>query len=409
MNVLTKHTTFYLAFLLAILCSFPVAQAQTKKQLEQKKRKLQKEISYTNKLLKAAKKNREASLSELIKLNKKISSRQELVNTINQEIKLLNLQIAQKQALIKSLENDLENLKSEYANMIYAAYKNHNDYDKLVYIFSSKDFNQAYKRLKYLQQYAEYRKKQALAIEETKRKLQKEVAELEQKKLEKQNLLLEKTEEANLLAKEKSTQEKTIAQLQQQERELRKKLKNAQRQARQLDNAIQKIIAEEIKRAKANKKATGKGSKGFPMTPEALKLSNSFAANKGKLPWPVEKGVITGKFGEQPHPVLKEVIVKNNGIDISTEKGADVRAVYQGEVSSVVIIPGAGKVVMVRHGEYLTVYSYLSEVYVKKGDKVTIKQPLGKLVKDSSQSDSKMHFEIWKGMTKLNPSYWIYK
>ncbi|HCQ28647.1 MAG TPA: peptidase M23 [Flavobacteriales bacterium] len=408
MDKLSKHIIPALSLILLIL-AFSVANAQSKKQLEQKKKKLQQEISYTNKLLKKAQKNRQASLNELIKLNKKISTRQELVNTINHEIKILNLQIIQKQALIKSLENDLNNLKSEYANMIYAAYKHHNDYEKLAYIFSSKDFNQAYKRLKYLQQYAEYRKKQAQAIIETKEKLQKEVAELEQKKQEKQNLLLEKTEETNILSKEKTTQEKTITQLQQQERELRKKLKDAQRQARRLDDAIQKIIAEEIKKARENKKATSKGSKGFPMTPEALKLSNSFAANKGKLPWPVEKGIITGKFGEQPHPVLKEVIVKNNGIDISTEKGADVRAVYNGEVSSVVIIPGAGKVVMVRHGEYLTVYSYLSEVYVKKGDKVTIKQPLGKLVKDSSKPDSKMHFEIWKGMTKLNPAYWIYK
>jgi septal ring factor EnvC (AmiA/AmiB activator) len=405
---LNKHIKNILTLILFILvCS--VTNAQTKKQLEQKKRKLQEEISYTNKLLKKAEKNRQASLNELIKLNKKISTRQELVNTINQEIKILNLQIVQKQTLIKSLENDLNNLKSEYANMIYAAYKHHNDYDKLAYIFSAENFNQAYKRLKYLQQYAEYRKKQAEAIAKTKEKLLKEVAELEKKKQEKQQLLNEKTKETNLLAKEKSTQEKTIAQLQQQERELRKKLKDAQLQASKLDEAIQKIISEEIRKAKENKKATSKSSNGFPMTPEALKLSNSFAANKGKLPWPVEKGVITGKFGEQPHPVLKEVIVKNNGIDITTEKEANVRAVYDGEVSSVVIIPGAGKVVMVRHGEYLTVYSYLSEVYVKKGDKVSIKQPLGKLVKDSSSTDSKMHFEIWKGMTKLNPDYWIYR
>ena len=145
------------------------------------------------------------------------------------------------------------------------------------------------------------------------------------------------------------------------------------------------------------------------MTPEALKLSNSFAANKGKLPWPVLEGVITDRFGQHPHPVLNGIVINNNGIDISTTKGALARAIFEGEVSSVAIIPGEGKVVMIRHGEYLSVYSYMTEVYVNKGDKVTTKQHLGVLVNESGASKTDVHLEIWKGMTKLNPEYWIFR
>ena len=179
--------------------------------------------------------------------------------------------------------------------------------------------------------------------------------------------------------------------------------------AQKLQKAIQKIIEDEIRKAREAAKKAGNTSKGFPMTPEALKLSNSFAANKGKLPWPVLEGVITDRFGKHPHPVLSGIVINNNGIDISTTKGAISRAIFEGEVSSVAIIPGEGKVVMVRHGEYLSVYSYMTEVYVKKGDKVTTKQHLGVLVNEAGASKTDIHIEIWKGMTKLNPEYWIYR
>ena len=176
-----------------------------------------------------------------------------------------------------------------------------------------------------------------------------------------------------------------------------------------VQKAIQRIIEEEIRKAREAAKKAGNKTKGFPMTPEALKLSNSFATNKGKLPWPVKQGVITAEFGKHPHPVLAGIIISNNGIDISTTKGATARAIFNGEVSSVAIIPGEGKVVMVRHGEYLTVYSYMSEVFVGKGDKISLKQDLGILVNESDKSKTQVHLEIWKGMIKLNPKYWIFR
>ena len=186
-------------------------------------------------------------------------------------------------------------------------------------------------------------------------------------------------------------------------------MKQKQNAAKKIDQAIAKIIAEEIRKAQEEAKKAGKNNKGFPLTPEAQELSNSFEANKGKLPWPVGKGFISGQFGEHPHPTLKNVKVQNNGIDITTDKGNIGRSVFNGTVSKVIIIPGEGKAILVNHGAYFTLYSYFKEVYVAAGDKITTKQNLGVLISEESESGSNMHLEIWKGMTKLNPESWIFK
>lgn len=411
---------FVVLMLLGITSS--TSFAQNKKDLETKKKELQKEISLTNKLLNETKKNKEITLDELVKLKSKINARQELISTIHQGIKLVNKQISETQNNISSLQNDLEKLKQEYAKMIYYAYKNRSNFDKVMFIFSSKSFNQAYKRLKYIQQYSEFRKKQAETIVATQQELKQKVAQLQSDKQEKSALLSLEEQEKQKLAIEKAEQETTVQKLQSKEQELKSDLRKKEEAARKLQKAIEKIIEEEIRKAreaaaaaaKANNTSTKpvKGSTSttsFPMTPEALKLSNSFASNKGSLPWPVMEGVITDRFGQHPHPVLTGIIVNNNGIDISTTKGSIARALFDGEVSSVAIIPGGGKVVMIRHGEYLSVYSYLSDVYVKKGDKVTTKQHLGTLVSEPDKAKTTVHLEIWKGMTKLNPEYWIFR
>jgi len=411
---------FVVLMLLGITSS--TSFAQNKKDLETKKKELQKEISLTNKLLNETKKNKEITLDELVKLKSKINARQELISTIHQGIKLVNKQISETQRNISSLQTELEKLKKEYAKMIYYAYKNRSNFDKVMFIFSSNSFNQAYKRLKYIQQYSEYRKKQAEAIVKTQEELKTKVAELQADKQEKSALLSLEEQEKQKLAIEKAEQETTVQKLQSKEQELKSDLRKKEEAARKLQKAIEKIIEEEIRKAreaaaaaaKANNTSTKpvKGSTSttsFPMTPEALKLSNSFASNKGSLPWPVMEGVITDRFGQHPHPVLTGIIVNNNGIDISTTKGSIARALFDGEVSSVAIIPGGGKVVMIRHGEYLSVYSYLSDVYVKKGDKVTTKQHLGTLVSEPDKAKTTVHLEIWKGMTKLNPEYWIFR
>jgi len=384
-------------------------QAQSKKDLERKKRKLQKEIRLTNKLLKETKKNKELSVDELLKLRSKINARVNLISTMNVEIRVINKEVSAIEQNIQELEDEIGRLKQEYAKIIYYAFKHRNTYDKIMFVFAAKDINQAYKRLKYIQQYAEYRKSQAKAIVDSQVNLKKKVEKLQLVKQENAALISLQEQEKQQLSVEKSEQEDVVKKLQGKEQQLKDKLKKKEAAKRRLQKAIERIIAEEIRKARAAAKKSGTTSKGFPMTAEAKKLSNSFAANKGKLPWPVVKGIITARFGKHPHPVLTGIVINNNGIDISTTKGATSRAIFNGEVSSVAIIPGEGKVVMIRHGEYLSVYSYMNEVFVKKGDKITTKQELGVLVNESGKNKTQVHIEIWKGMTKLNPEYWIFR
>ncbi|CAG0989937.1 MAG: peptidoglycan DD-metalloendopeptidase family protein [Bacteroidetes bacterium] len=406
---LLKLNSFLLLF---VFISF-WASAQTKAELEKKKKQLLNDISYTNKLLKENEEKTKNSFTELNLIKKKINDRQELIYTISSEIKYIDKQIQKNNDIILSLKNDLTKLKQDYAHMIYYAYRNKSFYSRIMFVFAAKDFNQAYKRMKYLQQYAEFRKKQAESIIKTQETISKKIEELDQKKQEQVSLKESNEQEKKQLGSEQEQQQVIISKLQNQENELKEQLKKKQKDADALQKAIEEIIRKEIEAAqKAAQKAGNTNSVnkgGFPLTPEAQKLSNTFAANKGKLPWPVAEGVITGVFGTHEHAVLKGIMVDNNGIDISTKKGTQVRSVFEGEVSSVIIIPGAGKCVMIRHGEYLSVYSYLSEVFVKKGDKVSTKQILGIPATEENASKSEVHLEIWKATTKLNPEYWIYK
>jgi len=408
MSRLKNRIVSFLTLTLLILLVQP-SFAQSKGELEQKKKKLQKEIRLTNKLLKETRKNKNLSVDELLKLKSKINSRSDLIYAINSEMRLINKEINTSKKDISELELELEHLKSEYAKVIYYAFKHRSSYDKMMFVFASKDVNQAYKRLKYIQQYAEYRKGQAAEIVSTQKALTLKIELLKLSNQEKTVLVSLEEQEKQNLAIEKAEQETIIQKLQGKEQELKNKLKKKEAAKRKLQKAIQRIIEAEIRKAREAAKKKGTTTKGFPMTPEALKLSNSFASNKGKLPWPVKQGVITAQFGKHPHPVLNGIVINNNGIDISTTKGSIARAIFNGIVSSIAIIPGEGKVVMIRHGEYLSVYSYMSEVFVSKGDKIEIKQDLGVLVNEANQAKTQVHIEIWKGMTKLNPKYWIFR
>ena len=390
-----------------VFCLTPIL-AQTKHELQSKKQKLLEEIEYTNKLLDKTKKSQTNSIDELVKLNKKIEVRAEIIRTISEEINLLDKKIEKNKKVIATLESDLKELKEEYSEMLYYTYKNRNSYNRLMFLFSSSDFNQAYKRLKYLQQYASYRKRQAQLIIKTTESIDRKIANLENIRAEKKTLLHSLENERGNFTREKIEQEGVLSNLKRKEKELLKDMKRKKRTAEKLQRAIEEIIREEIRKAREAAELAGKKSKGFPMTPEAKKLSMNFSANKGNLPWPVNKGVITGVYGTHPHPVLKNIQVKNNGVDISTNAGAVARSIFDGEVSRVILIPGEGKSILVRHGEYLSVYSYMSEVFVQQGDKVHTKQELGLLVSDKAQSKTNIHFELWKGMNTLNPAYWLY-
>ena len=410
---LLKATNSYLLFFLVmcfILLNNTESHAQSKKTLENKKKQLQKEIELTNELLNETKKNKKLSLSQLVALNKKISVRQELIATINTELNLLNKQIKTNNESVNSLQTDLTELKAEYAKMIYYAYKNQNSYSRLMFLFASHDFEQALMRLKYLQQYSKYRQQQAELIVGKQKELTDKLQELQQKKVDKDALLSNEQTEKKHLTTEKKEKEQVFTKLQDQESKLKKDLAKKKRDAETLQKAIQRVIEKELEKAQAEAaKANKPRPKKLILTPESQQLSNSFAINKGKLPWPVVKGVITERFGVHPHPIMKGIDINNNGVDITTTKGSLARAIFDGDVKAVVTIPGAGQFVLIRHGEYLTVYHNLKEVYVKVGDQVKTKQNIGSILFDEDDSKTVLHLEVWKGQAKLDPEDWLYK
>ena len=385
--------------LILFIFFFSFAFSQSRQELEKRKIENEKEISYTNELIKKTEKNKTDSFNKLLLINSKISNREKLIKDINSEINLLNANIATQHDLIETLNKDYENLKNEYAKVIMFYYKNRSHYDRIMFILASSDVNTAFKRIKYLQQYSEYRTNQVNKLLETKAEIEKQLAELENMKSDKQLLLKDQQSEANELRKEKEDQNKIIQNLENQKSELRKKLNQQIQLANELQREIEKVIAEEL--AKANKK----GPNVFQLTPEEKKLADNFASNKKKLPWPTERGVVTGSFGENPHPVLKGIMVRNDGIDISTTDGSYIRSVFDGVVTRVFVIPGAHTTVIIRHGNYLSVYSNLSEVFVKQGDKVKTKQSIGKIFTDEVKSV--LQFQIWKENVKLNPQDWL--
>ncbi len=397
--------------MLALLATNSLYSQDKKEKLEEEKNRIEKEIQYTNKLLNETKRSKKNSLNQLIILNKKIKTREKLVSTINHEMNNLDKNITKNETEIKVLTKDLKKLKDEYAKMIYYAFKNRNAYNRLMFIFASEDFNQAFQRLKYFQQYSSYRRMQAKLIEKTQTELNNKADQLKNQKLKKTSLLKEKAGEIKQLKREKDEKNSTIRKLSGKEKELRSTLKAKKNEASKLEKAIKNIINAEIKAAaeRARKTNEVKKSKIIDLTSEEFELTNNFVDNKGKLPWPSEKGIISSTFGEHKHPVLRKVKIKNNGIDILTNKGEMVRAIFNGTVISVRAISNTNTVIIIRHGEYFTVYSNLDKVFVKRGDKVQIKQEIGTVFTNPSDSKTELHFEIWKGRSLLNPIYWVVK
>ncbi len=392
---------FSFVFLLTAL-----ANAQSLDELRKRKEKTNEQIKYTTRLLEEARKNEKQTLNKYKILNKQIELRTNLITGINSEVGVLGEFIDQNAWLVSSLNADLEELKKEYANLILFAQKNQTNYSKILFVLSSNSFNQAYKRLMYLKQYTEYRKKQAELIQWIRDLIQVKVKNLERQKTEKETLLQAQKREAEQLNKEKKQQGKNLTTLQQKQKEFEKKLREQQKIDAQLSREIQKIIDEEVQKAKQKAKETGKTT--YEMTPEEKLASANFEQNKRRLPWPVERGVITDHFGVHEHPVLKNIQVKNNGVDISTAQGTKARAVFAGEVSRVFTVSGGNWAVIIRHGKYLTVYSNLVSVQVKSGEKVAIKQTIGTIGTDSGEDDKTvLKFQIWKENVKMDPEDWI--
>lgn len=400
--------------LIVLLLLTALVNGQSLDALRKKKQKTNEEIQYTTKLLEEAKKNQTKTLNKYKILNKQIELRTNLITGINSEVGVLADFIDQNAWLVSSLNSDLEQLKNEYAKMIVFAQKNQTNYSKLLFVLSSNSFNQAYKRIMYLRQYTEYRKRQAELIQWIRDLIQVKMTRLQLQRAEKETLLQSKKHEADQLNKEKKQQGQYLTTLQKKQKEFEKKLKEQQKIEAQLSNEIQKIIEEEVRKArereKAKEKQTGVKSSGtakYEMTPEEKLASGQFEQNKRRLPWPVERGIITDHFGVHEHPVLKNIQVKNNGVDISTAQGVKARAVFAGEVSRVFMVTGGNMAVIIRHGKYLTVYSNLVNVQVKSGDKVSIKQTIGTIGTDGDDEKTVLKFQIWKENEKMNPEDWI--
>lgn len=416
-NRKTKRRLFWTtAVLLAWVYWFSIpanSQSNQRAKLEKNKKDIEQEITYTNNLLTETRKSRQLSVNRVVILNNQIQKREKLINTISTQVDDLYGQIDYNQQSLSQLRDNLAKLKNEYAVIIQQAYKNHSAYDRLMFIFAAKDFNQAYQRLKYFQQYSEYRKGQVAMIMNTQDKINGTIRQLNDQKNEKLNLLKNKETEKTKLTREKEEKKLTIAQLQQKEKELRSKLKVKEKALKKLQSAIENLIAEEIRKSSVNTPAAKPGvtapksTTTFTLTPAEKELSTSFSNNKGKLPWPTEKGIISSTFGEHEHPVLKGIRTKNNGINIVTSGGSTVRAVFNGTVSGIMNIPNLNDVIIIRHGDYLSVYCNIETSFVKKGDKVKTKQVIGKIYTDPDESKTEMHFELREGKTLLDPSVWL--
>lgn len=400
------------------------AKVYTKKELELKKKKLLQEIAMTQKVLEQTQENKEATLQQLVALTKQIAARENLIVTISSEMKVLDRQIVERQETIVKLSEQLVQLKNEYAAMVVFAQRNQSAYNKLMFIFAADNFNQAYKRLKYIQQFNAYRRRQAEFIVNTQVDLRTAIAELELKKRGKDLLLKDEQKEKVKLDGDKKKQAQVAKELQEKEKQLSKELAKKEQQVQRLNKAIEEAIKREIEAARkkaeeeARKKALAAGkpipkatpnaaANALTSTPEALKLSNDFTENRGRLPWPVEKGMVIEGFGVHPHPVLKGVMVQSNGINIQTEMNAAVRAVFDGEVRSVFTVPGQNKSVLIRHGEYFTVYSNLLSTNVKMGDVIKAKQVIGTVYTVPGRSAAELQFGVWKSITKLDPATWL--
>jgi len=392
----------FLYIILALL-SFNI-YSQTREELEKQKKRKQQEIAYTNKLINETRKSKKTTLNHLKLINKKINIRQEIITDIKYEINLINEKIDENNIIINSLQDDLKRLKQEYAKMIYYAYKNSNSYSRLMYVFSSKDFNQAYKRIKYLQQYSKFRKRQVEAIKATQKVLELKLGDLKNKMEEKQKLISSEKKETNNLNSEKQEQGKLIGKLKDKEIMLKKRLAKHRKAAIKLEKAIKDLIAKEIAKSKASNK-----EKEYKLTPEEKLISKNFGENKGRLPWPIIRGVITSSFGKHEHEQLKGVEVNNDGIIISTQKNSTARAVFDGVVRQVITIPGKHVVIIIRHGNYFSVYSNLKEAYVAQGQKVSSKEEIGLIYTDGNDNTTNLELQIWKGTSKMNPQYWLSK
>ncbi|SFA98900.1 murein hydrolase activator EnvC family protein [Algoriphagus aquimarinus] len=394
--------------------SAPDLAAQTKKtreQLEKEKADVQARLLEFDKILKQTTATKKNTIGELNAVTRQFQTQNKLVNTLDREVKLINQEIKETETKITSLESQLKELKAEYGRMIYNASKLNRGLSIVSFVFSSANFNQLYSRLMYLKQYTDSRKQQAAQIEKLSHQLAEERILLDQKKADKEKVLVEEQQERAQLDKMKREQQGIVNTLSSKERDIQKQIAATKKQQDQLNKMIKQVIEDEIRRAEAaakkdNSTATKSSGSSMPMTPEVAALSNSFAGNKGRLPWPVETGFVTQGYGTYPHPTLKGITMESDGVDIRTQPNSNVRAVFDGTVTKITTMPGFGGTVIIKHGEYYTMYSKLKTITVKSGQTISAKDVIGQ-VATGANGEAEVHFQTWKGLTVMNPSSWL--
>ena len=411
------------------------------RKLEQQRKEALADIEQTNQLLQETSKSVKSSLNRLNLLSKQILSRKKVISLLNQGLDEIEKELMTIQGEIRRLRGQLCEKQENYGKSMRGLYKRHSAQDKLLFVLSAETFSQSLRRIRYLQEYADWQKRQAKEIIAKQQEIDLKKQEMEKTRAEKRALLGTRQEESKKLQSEEAVQKEEVQQLNKKQKDLKAELRKKQKQAEALNRQIEKLIAEEIARAEAEARAAREKAEraareqaakrkssggntadkpmreervaatkgGYAMTKEERQLSDNFGSNRGKLPYPVTgRYTVVATFGEQQHSELKYVRTSNSGIDIQTAPGADARAVFNGVVTRVFVVPGYNNSVIVRHGNYLTVYSNLSQVYVKAGDAVSTRQALGKIYSDPEEGQATiLHFQLWKEKTKLNPLLWL--
>lgn len=401
-----KRTYLFLFFSLFLSFSFISAQSTKQKELEAQRQQKLKEIKQINALLFSNKKEQKSVITLIEDLNYKISVRKNLIRITNEQANLLTREINSNQKEISNLRTQLQELKDDYAAMIVKSYKSKSEQSRIMFLLSSENFKQAYKRLQYLKQYTDYQKEQGEAIKKKTAELQELNIELTRQKKDKQKLVEENRIAKRNLEDELKNREVLMASIKADMSKFNAQIKKKRQEVRELDKEIDRLIREAI--AASNKKAGKKTSTGkFVLTPEAKRLASNFEANKGKLGWPVSRGVIKGKFGRQRSLTDNSVTQNYKSIYIATEQNAEVKSVFNGEVSGVLVVKNGNPAVMIRHGNYLSVYMNMAKIYVKKGDKVSTGQTIGQVFTNRIKGETLLGFRIYKNDQVINPEPWL--
>lgn len=403
-----KHILF---LLMGLLWPFMVTFGQTNEQkaLEEKRERLQSEIRDINRLLFAEKEEKGNVLDQMEALDKKISVRQQLIRVTNQQSNLLNRQINTNIRNIGKLRSELEEIKEEYATMIRKSYQNKSKQNRLMFLLSSESFFQAFKRLQYMKQYTDYRKEQGAQIIAKTDELSRLNSDLNEERKVKEVLLAQNKKAKDQLFAEIQTQKALLGTIRKNESKYVSAIESKKKEARRIDQQIEKLIRSAIAASNKESGSTSKSTSKFVLTPEATIVANNFSANKGKLIWPVEKGIKSQGFGIYSDPVYPGIKHQSNGVIIATDPGSKARAIFEGEVIAILAVPGGNKGVQIKHGNFISTYYNLSDLYVKKGDRVASKAELGTIFTNQTNGQTRLKFYLYQDTSRLNPEEWVYR